>query len=114
MKLTGTEKKLVDQLRKAEQQMHKHRHVLLIAGIGDLAVAGGGFYFLQTFWSKDPMIGAALFSCIMPCLYMVGMGGAFCLGMAIRDWHGNAVRVLLLRLIEEHAEKDDGNPGTAN
>ena len=106
MKLTNTETKLLAQLRKRETTMFRYRYWYLVVGIFSYLVVGYGYFLLQNLPEKDFQIKLVLNTYILPCLFLIGAQGSFLIGTAIRDWNGNAIRVLLLKLVDERAENE--------
>jgi hypothetical protein len=114
VQLTTREKKLVERLRKQELQWPRLRWFLI--GTGIFAVLCSGFIVIELLQHIDTMLavhddvmsrgwlfGFALFW--PKCLILFGFG-AFIIIWTIRDWHGNANRVLLLKLLEAQ-QKDE-------
>jgi hypothetical protein len=114
MQLTSREKKLVERLRKQELQWCRLRWFLI--GTGIFAVLCSGFIVVELLEHIDTMLavhddvmsrgwllGFALFW--PKCLLLFGFG-AFFIIWAIRDWNGNANRVLLLKLLEAQQEDE--------
>jgi hypothetical protein len=63
---------------------------------------------MQHWLKEDPAIASVMFSFMFPMTLCMAAQGAFFLGMAIRNWHGNAIRVLLLKLVDEHRKESGG------
>jgi len=101
MTLTETEEKLVSGMRKTEKAMFRCRYWLVAVGVFSCLVAGYGFFFIQQLLEKDPQLGMAVYPEMMFPILIVCAQGLFCIATAIRDWHGNATRVLLLKLIDD-------------
>lgn len=106
MELTPRESKLLDRLRKYETEMYRSRHLLLAVGICSFVVAGTGAVMMVYWSSKRPEIAGVLYTFLFPSLLLVAVNGACILGIAIRDWNGNAVRVLILKLMDEQTGAD--------
>ena len=80
-----SEKRALGRLRRIERQWPTARWLLL--GLGIFNILNGALsYFLH----HDQSFGVA-----------VGFIGLFAFTIAIRDWHGNASRKLLLKLYKE-------------
>ncbi len=107
------ERKLAERLRKQELQWPRLRWFLI--GTGIFAVACSGFIVIELLQHIDTMLavhddvtsrgwllGFALFW--PKCILFFG-SGVFLISWTIRNWHGNANRVLLLKLLEAQ-EKD--------
>ena len=102
MKFTAQEMKLIDRLRKQERRWPRIRWILLVVAAFSLAVYGyiaaqiviklesgqpgdNSTFMVAFFWPK----------CLLGfCL------AAWFIAWAIRDWHGNVQRMLLLRLLD--------------
>lgn len=114
MQLTSRETKLVERLRKQERQWPRLRWFTLGAGIfGALCFS---FILITLLKHVDSALGdhgdflapAWLFAFARfwpTCLIGFGLA-AYLIGWTIRDWSGNANRVLLLKLLE--ADQKDG------
>lgn len=107
MELTSNERKLVAQLRKTETEMFRSRHLLLAVGLCSLFIAGMGACLMVYWSSRSPELQAGGFTFLFPVILVLAIHGAYILGITIRDRNGNAVRVLLLRLIDEQTGSDD-------
>ena len=104
MNLTTTEKKLLEQLRRQETWMFRSRYWFVAGGIFCYAAAAYFASLMQHLTQTigdNPAMGAFLFSFVFPCYIVMGIKGSILLGTAIRDWHGNAIRVLLIKLLDE-------------
>src|SRR5882672_2953794 len=109
MQLTPQESKLADRLRRRDRRWPRDRWILLVVGVFVLlcyayilASAYRQFDF-QNLQSADIL----LFAMIWPKCLMMFLFGAYFIAWAIRDWHGNANRKLLLRLLDEQLKGDD-------
>jgi hypothetical protein len=108
MQFTAREMKLVGRLRKQERQWPRLRWLLLGGGIFFWACYGYIVISLidnvhsaetgeQDFLSHAWLFGFAL---LWPkCLLGIAIG-AWLIVVAIRDWHGNVNRMLLLKLLD--------------
>ena len=110
MQFTPREMKLIERLRKQERHWPRTRWILLGMAAFILVAYGYVAYLLfsildsQTF---SPMDSALVFAFIWPkLLLMTVMAGAF-IALAIRDWHGNVNRMLLLRLLDAHQKETE-------
>jgi hypothetical protein len=107
MQLTAREAKMVARLRKAERLWPRWRWAVLGAGFFAWAVYGyiafSVFGRLQSAEiGKDSlgyMIWLTGFAMIWPKCLLGFAVGACLIGFAIRDWHGNVHRMLLLKLL---------------
>ena len=108
MQLTTRETKLVERLRKQEQQWLRVRWFLLGAGV--ISALCSTFIAItlsrhvvtmlaeqDDFMSRGWLFALAVFWPI--CLILLAPAAVFIFG-AIRDWHGNTTRLLLLKLLE--------------
>jgi len=116
VQLTPREQKLVERMRKQERQWSRLRWFLIGAGI--FAVLCSGFIMTELVQHIDDMLpvhddvmsrcwmlGFALF---WPKSLMLFGFGVFFIIWAIGDWHGNANRMLLLKLLEAQ-QKDQSS-----
>lgn len=85
--------------------MYRNRHLLLAVGICSLLVAGIGAVLMVSWSSKGHEIAGVLYTFLFPTLLLLAINGACILGFAIRDRNGNAIRVLLLKLVDEMEER---------
>jgi hypothetical protein len=110
MQFTTREMKLVERLRKQERRWPRTRWILLGMVAFILAAYGYIAYLLfHTLGSEtfSPADSALLFAIFWPkVILMTGLAGVF-IGLAIRDWHGNVHRMLLLRLLDAQ-QKESG------
>jgi hypothetical protein len=117
MEFTPQEMKLVKRLRKQERQWPKLRWFVLGAGIfalvcysfilisvlNHLNLAGSAHdEFLSHAW----LFAFALFW--PKCLIGFGVG-AWLIAWTIKDWNGNANRMLLLKLLDATQKRTDSN-----
>ena len=116
VELTPRENKLLERLRKQERQWPRLRWFLV--GTGIFAVLCSGFIAVELIQHIDTMLavhddvlsrgwllGFALFW--PKCLLLFGFGVFFII-WAIINWHGNANRVLLIKLLD--ARQQDETP----
>ena len=107
MKLTANEKKLVTKLRRTETEMFRSRHLLLAVGVCSLFIAGIGAC-LMIYWSSQlPELSDGRYTLLFPVVLALAIHGAYILGISIRDWNGNAIRVLLLKVVDEQLSYND-------
>jgi hypothetical protein len=103
VKFTPQELKMVERMRKAERLWPRMRWVLLIAGtfcaLVHLALLWQAMDIAQISGLEDT--GLLFYSLAYPRALLGLLAGAWCIGWAIRDWHGNGNRTLLLRLIDD-------------
>ncbi len=110
MQFTPREMKLIEQLRKQERRRpwtrwlllgmasfifaaHGYLYHLLVSTLGSDAFALSDSVFVAIFWPLDIQLLA------VACAFIV---------LAIRGWHGNVHRMLLLRLLDD-CQKDTSN-----
>ena len=111
MQLTPQDMKLMERLRKKERQWPRDRWILLVVGIFVLACYS---YILVSIYSRLDFqnlksLDVLLFAQFWPqCLLMFGLA-TYIVVWAIRDWHGNANRRLLLRLLDEQQNGTRGS-----
>ena len=111
MQFTPQELKLIERLRKQERNWPRTRWILLV--VAALGFAGYGYvavFLLSTLDSQttSPADSALLVAVFWPkALLMMIIASGF-IALAIRDWRGNAHRMLLLRLLDAH-QKETGS-----
>jgi hypothetical protein len=119
MQLTAREAKMVAGLRKSERLWPRTRWVLLGAGIFAWAVYGYiAFSICDSLQSSDTghdNVGSYIwlvgFAMMWPKCLLGFVIGSYLIVLAIKDWHGNVNRVLLLKLLDAQ-EKQADDPGT--
>ncbi len=109
MELTPDEKKLVVQLRKTETEMFRSRHLLIAVGISSLFIAGMGAFLMMYWLSRSPELQEGSYIFLFPAVLVLAIHGAYILAIAIRDRNGNAIRVLLLKLVDEQTKTISNN-----
>ena len=108
MQLTNRELKLVERLRKQENQWPRARWFVLGAGV--FCAICASFIVISLFQHIDSMLAVHdefmsrlwlfAFARFWPtCLILFGSSALF-IFWSVRDWHGNPNRVLLLKLLE--------------
>jgi hypothetical protein len=106
MELTPNEKKLLAQLRKLETEMFRSRHLLLAVGISSLFAAGAGAILMLYWLSQTAEADRRPYTLLFAVVVLLAVHGAYLIGIVIRDWNGNAVRVLLLKVVDEKRKTD--------
>lgn len=103
MQFTAQEMKLIDRLRKEDRRWPRTRWILLVVAAFALAVYGYiGAQIVIKLESAQPgddsMFMVAFFwpKCLLGFCF-----AAWFIAWAIRDWHGNVQRMLLLRLLDD-------------
>src|SRR5437016_1216186 len=113
MQFTPQETKLIERLRKQDRRWPRTRWILLGMAAFILAIYGYVAYLLfstldsQTF---SPADSALLFAFFWPKLLLMTFMACAFIAVAVRDWHGNVHRMLLLRLLDtqqRETEKDE-------
>jgi hypothetical protein len=113
MEFTPHELKLVQRLRKQERKWPRTRWVLIgMAAFGFAVYGYVGYVLFSSLDSKtfSPADCALLFAVFWPKALLIMVGASWFIVLAIRDWHGNVERMLLLRLLDAHqkqTEKDE-------
>jgi hypothetical protein len=116
MQLTHHERRLVEKLKKRERQWPWMRWVFLLGGVLlCLDLAFYGFLLGALLHDLDfghPTLEAILKIAVLwpKCLVELAIAVGV-LGIAVRDWHGNANRMLLLRLLEAQESQTEAEPG---
>jgi hypothetical protein len=109
MHLTPQEMKLAERLRKQDRRWPRDRWILLVVGAfvllcyGYILVSACCRFDFQNLQATDVLLFAVLWP---KCLIMF-LFGTYFIVWAIRDWHGNANRKLLLRLLDQ--QMNDNN-----
>jgi len=118
MQLTTRELKLVERLRKQERQWPRMRWFAL--GTGIFVWACYGYILISLFdhlhlteTGREDFPPQAwgwlfLFAMFWPKCLIGFAFGAWLIGSAIRDWHGNVNRMLLLKLLEAQQKESLG------
>jgi hypothetical protein len=110
MQFTPRERKLLEKLRKEERLWPWKRWLGLVMGI--LLLISVACYGYLLFWllkvlgpaHPDSRMVAVIASLMAICAVLLfAAGSLFCI--AIRDWHGNVNRVLLLKLLEAQEQE---------
>lgn len=113
MQFTPHETKLIERLRKREKRWPRDRWIILTGAALTLVGYAYVLFRLIAMLKSDsftdlPGATALIVAFLWPkCLFGFCLGSIL-LGLAIRDWHGNVQRMLLLKLLEEQ-QKKDGN-----
>src|SRR5512133_3530111 len=108
MKLSERELKIVARMRKYERQWRWGRWMTLFVGVFCAAASIFWAWVAVSSVQSEETAKAALSVALAFPTELVSLGiGTQCFIMAIRDWHGNATRSLLLRLID--AADDEQN-----
>ena len=110
MQFTAQELKLIERLRKQERRWPRTRWLLL--GMAAFILAAYGFLahgLFSTLGSEtySPADSALLFALYWPKVLLMAVMAAAFIALAVRDWRGNAHRVLLLRLLDAHQKQTD-------
>lgn len=103
MELTSRESELLDQLKKREARSFNLRGWNIFAGILSYIGAACMAVTLEHLRAGNPATAILIFTIFYPTLLVMAFAGSVLLGTTIRDWNGNAMRVLLIKLIEEKA-----------
>jgi hypothetical protein len=108
MKFTPREMRLIDGQRKLGRRSRLLRWCFLVVGasiLGACGYTGSHAVALVTSDQPDKAGVTLLFAYVWPIVLMMAcFAGAF-IGLAIRDWYGNATRVLLLKLLDAQQEQ---------
>jgi hypothetical protein len=113
MQFTPQESKLIERLRKQERKWPRTRWILIGMAAFGFAIYGYVAYILfSTLDSKtfSPADSALLFAVFWPKALLMMVFASWFIVFAVRDWHGNVERMLLLRLLDAHqkqTEKDE-------
>ena len=108
MQFTPRELKLIERLRKQERKWPRTRWILIGMAACGFAIYGYVAYMLfSTLDSKtfSPTDSALLFAVFWPKALLMMVVASWLIVLAIRDWHGNVERMLLLRLLDAHQKE---------
>jgi uncharacterized membrane protein len=112
MQLTPQETKLIERLRKRERRWPRNRWIFLLGGA--FLLAGYGYILARIVmmlesdsFSEIPEATTLVVAVFWPKCLLGFCVGAGLIGLAIRDWHGNVHRMLLLRLLDEQQNKNE-------
>jgi len=111
MQFTPKDMKLVERLRKQERRWPRDRWILLLVGIFALACYGYiliSMYYRLDFQNLQPA-EVLLFAVFWPKCLIMFLFGTYFIVWAIRDWHGNANRKLLLKLLNDKLTDDNAH-----
>ena len=103
MQLTALEHRMVERMRKQERQWRWARWLTLFMGVFQAAT---GIAVLCVIMPRiesgreDMASSALILSLSYPFILLCAGSATLFLCLAIRDWHGNTTRTLLLRLLD--------------
>jgi hypothetical protein len=116
MKLSQEDQKMIEGLRKQELNWRRGRWMMLFVGLVCLGLSVAGFVIVIPFLQRaadaktvsESTVAAAFMLALFypPALAFSGIGiAALC--RSVRDWRGDAARILLLRLVDDRSRGDD-------
>ena len=108
MELTQKEQRMVARLRKQERRWRWGRWLMLSSGVFHAAVAVvTSCVFLPQIQAESDMANAAFeLAVVFPLVLVFSANATLFLCLAIRDWHGNTTRMLLLKLLETSSKRN--------
>jgi Na+/proline symporter len=108
MQFTPQELKMIERLRKGERSWLRWRWIIFCIVPLSLVYVGCFIYIVSRMLDSKTISEtqtAMLIAVFWPQVLLVVLVVAALTGLAIRDWHGRAHRVLLLKLIESHEKE---------
>jgi uncharacterized membrane protein HdeD (DUF308 family) len=108
---------MIERLRKQEHQWRSGRWASLVSGIFSAGFCVTIFCMVVSYLqskSPDTASSALLLSVSFPIILIFAGHAAVCLALAIRDWHGNTTRTLLLRLLDEGDKRNKTHDDNAD
>jgi hypothetical protein len=109
MDLTKTELKLLAQVYKRHKSWQNHKYVLLIFCPILLIALSVLWLYLADCYQENPDFYRSIYFSFLPLFVVSGCGCGLMIGKLIRDWHGNAVDTLLLKVIENKQRNENGS-----
>jgi uncharacterized membrane protein HdeD (DUF308 family) len=107
MKLTTVDLAHLAKLKKNVAAQRRWRWPLFLTGLLSAAAAIAGFIFAVEEVATTRATQAAMFFAVaMPMLFAVSASAGACMGMAIKNWNGDPVKCLLIRLLESQKNED--------
>jgi hypothetical protein len=110
MQFSSRETRLIEKLRKRERQWPRTRWLVLAMGLLSAVVAALWAYLVAFRFAglgpghPDSREVVAIAFVVTKCCLMF-LFAAWCFAVAFRDWHGNAHRLLLLRLLDARLQE---------
>ena len=107
---------MIERLRKEDRRWRRTRWVLLAMAGLLLAAYAYIAHMLLTDFSSDSIGNNAslwLFALFWPKILLASCVAGGLIGLAIRDWHGNVTRMLLLRLLDAQHKPTVGDEHAA-
>lgn len=101
---------MVAKLRRAEELEHRGRYFMLTLGVLVFAGACFGFGMIGNFKIEEPAMWAIMFSVFFPMFIISGTVGMFLAARTLRNWSGDPIRVLLLKVIDEKTRGSEAPP----
>jgi hypothetical protein len=112
--LSEREQQMVTRMRKQECQWRWAKYGALFAGVvSAVVVVFFLFVAIPRIQSTDSASGGVMMAIIFPIILVFVGTATICFTLVIRDWHGNATRSLLLKLIDAETEQDRANDKAA-
>jgi lipid-A-disaccharide synthase-like uncharacterized protein len=105
MQLSDTDKKLVERLKKRQQQFIRWRWVGLVGSILFIGVGIYAFVVLQHFAQEPALPSVMAIAFLSPVVFLLQVGGFGLLIYLVAFWRGKPETRLLLRLLED--SRDD-------
>ncbi len=101
MQLSDTDKKLVERLKKRQQQFLRWRWVGLLAAILCIGVGIYAYVVLDRFLQEPGIPTVMAVAVLSPLVYLLQVGGFSLLIYHVAFWNGKPETRLMLRIIEE-------------
>ena len=106
--MTTEDKAHYDKLKKTEAAFQKWKHFLLWSGIIGAVVWPVIFFRLIAGLRDSPPESLALIlSFSIPSFYAISAGSGVAIGIALKNWRGDPMRCLLLKLIDDKIKNEN-------
>lgn len=101
--LNKEELRMVERLRKQQRRWRWARWTTLLVGVFSAGGCVSMLYFVLAGIrpGNDPASAAFVLAIAFPGLLIFACSAAFCLYLALRNWGGNTIQTLLLRIVDD-------------
>jgi hypothetical protein len=107
MKLTKTDQKLANQIIKRNKSWRRWKYALLIISPILLIAWFAMYFYLTEQYQSNPDLYQFIYFSFLPLMVINCVACGIMIGKVIRDWNGNAVDILLLRIIKNESHITD-------
>jgi hypothetical protein len=109
MPLSEQEQKLIDQLAKRSRSWPKQKIILLVITPLLLVAWIAMFFYLSEKVQEDPSFFESIYYTFLPLMVVNCCFCGIMLGKVVRDWNGNALDILLLKVFEKELEEKNNS-----